>query len=78
MVPKQIGARLIEECPDDPEMRVPHETIYQALYLQTKGELRTQLKLALRQGRARRVPQSRASLSRGEGSENGQQQRTPR
>src|SRR5262245_23482562 len=40
----------------------PH---YQTLYLQAKGELRTELKLALRQGRARRVPRSRATLSRG-------------
>src|SRR5262249_9667530 len=63
--PEQIGARLTEEYPDDPEMRVSHETIYQTLYLQAKGELRTQLKLALRQGRARRVPHSRATLSRG-------------
>ena len=46
-------------------MKVSHETIYQTLYLQAKGELRTELKLALRQGRARRVPRSRATLSRG-------------
>jgi transposase, IS30 family len=63
--PEQIGARLTEEYPDDPEMRVSHETIYQTLYLQAKGALRTQLKLALRQGRARRVPHSRATVSRG-------------
>ena len=63
--PEQISARLETDHPDDPEMRVSHETIYQTLYLQAKGELRTELKLALRQGRARRVPRSRASLSRG-------------
>src|SRR4051812_5239659 len=63
--PEQISARLTEEYPDDPEMRVSHETIYQTLYLQAKGELRTELKLALRQGRARRVPRSRTTLSRG-------------
>ncbi len=63
--PEQISARLVEEYPDDPEMRVAHETIYQTLYLQAKGELRTELKLALRQGRARRVPRSRAALTRG-------------
>jgi len=63
--PEQISARLNEEYPDDPEMKVSHETIYQTLYLQAKGELRTELKLALRQGRARRVPRSRATLSRG-------------
>ena len=63
--PEQISARLDEEYPDEPEMKVSHETIYQTLYLQAKGELRTELKLALRQGRARRVPRSRAALSRG-------------
>lgn len=63
--PEQISARLAEEYPDDLEMRVSHETIYQTLYLQAKGELCTQLKLVLRQGRARRVPRSRATLSRG-------------
>jgi IS30 family transposase len=63
--PEQISARLDEEYPDDLEMKVSHETIYQTLYLQAKGELRTELKLALRQGRARRVPRSRAALSRG-------------
>ena len=63
--PEQISARLDEEYPDDPEMSVSHETIYQTLYLQAKGELRTELKLALRQGRARRVSRSRAALSRG-------------
>src|SRR5918912_3863311 len=63
--PEQISARLTDEYPDDPEMRVSHETIYETLYLQARGELRTELKLALRQGRAKRVPRSRAALSRG-------------
>ncbi len=63
--PEQISTRLDTDYPDDLEMHVSHETIYQTLYLQAKGELRTELKLALRQGRARRVPRSRASLSRG-------------
>ena len=63
--PEQISARLTEEYPDDPEMTVSHETIYHTLYLQAKGELRTELKLALRQGRARRIPRSRTTLSRG-------------
>lgn len=36
---------------NDPELRVSHETIYECLYLQVGGELRTQLKLALRSGR---------------------------
>ena len=63
--PEQISARLEEEYPDDLEMRVSHETIYQTLYLQTKGELRTVLTFSLRQGRARRVSRSRTALSRG-------------
>ena len=54
--PEQISGRLKEDHPDDPGMHVSHETIYQALFLQARGELRTQLKLALRTGRARRVP----------------------
>jgi transposase, IS30 family len=41
--PGQISARLCEEYPDDPEMRVSHETIYQTLYLQAKGGLCTEL-----------------------------------
>ncbi|WP_199730343.1 helix-turn-helix domain-containing protein, partial [Amycolatopsis panacis] len=63
--PKQIGQRLCEDYPDDPEMRVSHETIYECLYLQARGELRTQLTIALRQGRTRRVNRSRATSTRG-------------
>jgi transposase, IS30 family len=55
--PQQISARLVEDHPDDLELRVSHETIYQTLYLQARGELRTELKLALRKGRTMRVPQ---------------------
>jgi len=53
--PRQISARLRVEHPDDEAMRVSHETIYQSLYCQARGELNTQLKLALRTGRTRRV-----------------------
>jgi transposase, IS30 family len=51
--PKQISERLREDHPDDPEMHVSHETIYDCLYLQARGELRTQLtgKVLLRHGR---------------------------
>src|SRR5918998_1448786 len=63
--PQQISERLRQDFPDDDTMRVSHETIYQCLYLQARGELRTQLKIALRQGRARRVSRSRATVARG-------------
>jgi IS30 family transposase len=63
--PRQISKRLREDFPEDDTMRVSHETIYQTLYLQARGELRTQLKLALRQGRTRRVPRTRPTVARG-------------
>jgi transposase, IS30 family len=55
--PQQIAARLRCEFPDQPEMRVCHETIYQALYLQARGGLHREVATALRSGRARRKPQ---------------------
>jgi transposase, IS30 family len=64
--PEQISSRLQMDFPDDPEMRVSDETIYESLYLQARGELRTELKLALRSGRARREPRSRAASSKGQ------------
>ena len=63
--PKQISKRLRQDFPDDDTMRVSHETIYQCLYLQARGELRTQLKIALRRGRTRRVSRSRTAVARG-------------
>ena len=63
--PRQIGERLRVDHPDDPEMRVSHETIYECLYLQARGELRTRLKLALRRGRTQRVNRSRPTVARG-------------
>jgi len=63
--PKQISERLRKEYPDDEDMRVSHETIYECLYLQARGELRTELKLALRRGRTRRVNRSRTTVARG-------------
>lgn len=52
--PEQICQALRETFPDRPEMRVVHETIYQALYVQGRGELRRELTAALRTGRALR------------------------
>ncbi|MCW2793989.1 MAG: family transposase [Nocardioides sp.] len=57
--PEQIARRLRREFPDQPEMHVVHETIYQALYVQGRGELRRELARSLRSGRARRRPQRR-------------------
>ena len=54
--PEQIAGRLRMRLPDDPEMRVSHETIYQALYVQGRGELRRELHRQLRTGRALRRP----------------------
>jgi transposase, IS30 family len=57
--PQQIAGWLAVEFPDRPEMRVSHETIYQAIYVQGRGNLRAELghQAALRSGRARRRPQ---------------------
>jgi IS30 family transposase len=52
--PQQIAARLRLDFPDDPEMRVSHETIYQSLYVQTRGALRRELASRLRSGRSHR------------------------
>jgi transposase, IS30 family len=57
--PEQISARLRREFPDDPGMRISHETIYLSLYVQGRGELRRELARCLRTGRSRRKPQGR-------------------
>jgi IS30 family transposase len=57
--PQQIAARLIREFPDEPEMRVSHETIYQSLFVQGRGALRRELTRCLRSGRAQRRPHGR-------------------
>jgi transposase, IS30 family len=54
--PTQIAATLREDFPDRPEMQVSHETIYQELYVQGRGELRRELTRCLRTGRALRRP----------------------
>jgi len=54
--PEQIAAILRRDYPDQPEWHVVHETIYQALYIQGRGELRRELARALRTGRTARTP----------------------
>ncbi len=61
--PVQISQRLRIEFPGDPMMWVSHETIYQALYVQGRGELRRELARCLRTGRARRRPRGRDGRS---------------
>ena len=54
--PQEIAARLRLDHPDDPEMCVSHETIYQSLFVQGRGELRRELARCLRSGRTARKP----------------------
>jgi IS30 family transposase len=58
--PEQISSRLKLDFPDDESMRISHEAIYQALYVQSRGALNRELVACLRTGRALRVPRSRA------------------
>ena len=62
--PEQIARRLRVDFPGDEAMRISHEAIYQALYVQGRGALRRELTACLRTGRALRVPRAR---SRGRG-----------
>jgi transposase, IS30 family len=54
--PEQIAGRLRRRFPDDPEMWVSPETIYQSLYVQSRGALKRELTRYLRTGRALRKP----------------------
>lgn len=58
--PEQVSERLREDFPDEEGMRVSHEAIYRALYVQGRGSLRQELRVerALRSGRASRRPRS--------------------
>ena len=62
--PQQISGWLRVEFADRAEMRVSHETIYRALYIQGRGELRRELTACLRTGRAVRKPRARAGQRR--------------
>jgi IS30 family transposase len=57
--PEQISSRLRLDFPHDESMRISHEAIYQALYVQGRGALRRELAACLRSGRALRVPRVR-------------------
>ncbi|MGC1861654.1 MAG: IS30 family transposase [Methylocystis sp.] len=62
--PEQIASRLLLDFPTNEEMRISHEAIYQALFVQGRGALRRELSACLRTGRALRAPRAR---SRGRG-----------
>jgi IS30 family transposase len=63
--PEQIANRLVVDFPDDLEMRVSHEVIYQGLYVQGRGALRRELHTCLRTGRALRKPRRKHAERRG-------------
>jgi IS30 family transposase len=58
--PEQISRRLVVDFPDDEDMRISHEAIYQALYIEGRGALKRELVACLRTGRALRKPRERA------------------
>ncbi|MEE9177256.1 MAG: IS30 family transposase, partial [Acidimicrobiia bacterium] len=64
--PRQVSEWLTDTYPDNQEMRVSHETIYQTLFIQGKGSLRKELWRCLRTGRATRRPQGRPSSTKGQ------------
>ena len=62
--PEQIAGRLRVQFPDDPEMWVSTETIYQSLYVTSRGALRRELTACLRTGRKLRYPGRKAGQRR--------------
>jgi IS30 family transposase len=64
--PEQIAGTMQRQYPHQPEQRVSHETIYNALYVMPKGELRTALLACLRQGRRVRRPRAHGEDRRGQ------------
>jgi IS30 family transposase len=65
--PEQISKRLCEDFPDDAEMWVSHETIYQSIYIQGRGGLKRELAKHLRTGRTLRKPQRQGEVRRARG-----------
>ena len=63
--PEQISGWLAGAHPDDPEMRVSHETIYLSLFVQSRGELRRELHKELRSGRVMRRSKHRLPTGSG-------------
>ena len=79
--PEQISSWLADAHPDDPEMQVSHETIYQSLFVQGKGALRKELHACLRSGRAMRRAKAYTKASHvgpGQAQRHGDDLRAPR
>jgi IS30 family transposase len=64
--PQQIAQRLRKDYPERPEMQVSHETIYQSLFVQSRGALRRELTQHLRRRRVLRQPRRRTAGRRGQ------------
>jgi IS30 family transposase len=64
--PQQIAGTLHRMFPENPDLQISHETIYNAIYAQPRGELRRQLIACLRQGKSTRMPRSRGEDRRGQ------------
>jgi transposase, IS30 family len=63
--PEQISRQLRKQFPDNAQMQVSHETIYQSIYVQGRGALRRELAICLRTGRALRRPHRKTEERRG-------------
>jgi IS30 family transposase len=61
--PTQISGWLVDTFPDDPEMRVSHETIYLSLFVQSRGALRKELTRYLRSGHTKRRPKGHTVMN---------------
>jgi IS30 family transposase len=61
--PTQISGWLVAEFPDEPEMRVSHETIYVSLFVQSRGALRKELTRYLRSGHSTRRPRGHSVMN---------------
>jgi IS30 family transposase len=57
--PEQIAGWLRLAYPQEPVLRVSHETIYLSLFVQSRGALRRELQRCLRTGRAMRYPRAK-------------------
>ncbi len=64
--PQQIAARLATLHREEASQRASHETIYNVIYAQPRGELRRELVACLRMARAKRWPRSRGEDRRGQ------------